>query len=241
MDARRIRRIVRNLLGNAIEHGEGKPITVTIDSNATAVAIAVRDHGIGMTRADADRVFDRFWRADPSRQRTTGGTGLGLAISLEDATLHAGWLNVWSAEGRGSCFRLTLPRSPRAPIESSPLAAPARRCAALVRRTRDERPPIDLDPLRLAVPEDAPVWSPWWARARRSDRAVGLRHHPADRLVQAGNRTDADDRRPPSSVRADPTDGAAATEIVERLHRGRHRPAGQLQGRPPVPERRVRA
>ncbi|THG30713.1 MtrAB system histidine kinase MtrB [Naasia lichenicola] len=124
MDARRIRRIVRNLLGNAIEHGEGKPITVTIDSNATAVAIAVRDHGIGMTRADADRVFDRFWRADPSRQRTTGGTGLGLAISLEDATLHAGWLNVWSAEGRGSCFRLTLPRSPRAPIESSPLPLP---------------------------------------------------------------------------------------------------------------------
>ena len=124
MDARRIRRIVRNLLGNAIEHGEGKPITVTIDSNATAVALAVRDHGIGMSRADAERVFDRFWRADPSRQRTTGGTGLGLAISLEDATLHSGWLNVWSEEGRGSCFRLTLPRSPRLPIESSPLALP---------------------------------------------------------------------------------------------------------------------
>jgi len=124
MDARRIRRIVRNLLGNAIEHGEGKPIIVTIDSNATAVALAVRDHGIGMSRADAERVFDRFWRADPSRQRTTGGTGLGLAISLEDASLHGGWLNVWSAEGRGSCFRLTLPRSAGVPIESSPLALP---------------------------------------------------------------------------------------------------------------------
>ncbi|HEY0260400.1 MAG TPA: MtrAB system histidine kinase MtrB [Lacisediminihabitans sp.] len=124
IDARRVRRILRNLLGNAIEHGEGRPIVVMVDSNATAVALAVRDYGIGMRDSDVSRVFDRFWRADPSRQRTIGGTGLGLAISLEDATLHDGWLDVWSEPGEGTCFRLTLPRERGIPIESSPLDLP---------------------------------------------------------------------------------------------------------------------
>ncbi len=124
VDARRIRRILRNLLGNAVEHGEGKPIEVLVDSNESAIAIAVRDWGIGMTAVEASRVFDRFWRADPSRQRTIGGTGLGLAISLEDAVLHNGWLEVWSEPGDGTCFRLTLPRERGSAIVSSPLALP---------------------------------------------------------------------------------------------------------------------
>ena len=124
IDARRIRRIVRNLLGNAIEHGEGRPIVVSIDSTATAVALAVRDYGIGMTPEAASRVFDRFWRADPSRKRTIGGTGLGLAISLEDAALHGGELELWSEPGAGSCFRLTLPRIKGRPIGVSPLPLP---------------------------------------------------------------------------------------------------------------------
>jgi two-component system sensor histidine kinase MtrB len=124
VDARRIRRVLRNLLGNAIEHGEGKPIVVMVDSNATAIALTVRDYGIGMKEADVSRVFDRFWRADPSRQRTIGGTGLGLAISLEDATLHHGWLEVWSELGAGTCFRLTLPRERGVPIVASPLELP---------------------------------------------------------------------------------------------------------------------
>ena len=124
IDARRIRRIVRNLLGNAIEHGEGRPIVVSIDSTATAVALAVRDYGIGMTPEAASRVFDRFWRADPSRKRTIGGTGLGLAISLEDAVLHGGELELWSEPGAGSCFRLTLPRLKGRPIGVSPLPLP---------------------------------------------------------------------------------------------------------------------
>jgi two-component system sensor histidine kinase MtrB len=110
VDPRRIRRIVRNLLGNAIEHGEGRPIVVSVDSNATAVALSVRDYGLGMSEADAARVFDRFWRGDPSRTRTIGGTGLGLAIALEDAVAHRGALEVWSREGRGTVFRLTIPR-----------------------------------------------------------------------------------------------------------------------------------
>src|SRR6185312_8430266 len=98
------------LLANAIDHGEGRPIEVHVDSDADAVAIAVRDHGIGMSATETQRVFDRFWRADPSRQRTMGGTGLGLAIAQEDATVHGGLLEVWSAPEQGSCFRLTLPR-----------------------------------------------------------------------------------------------------------------------------------
>ena len=124
VDSRRIRRILSNLLGNAIEHGEGRPIVVSVDSNQTAVAIAVRDHGVGMTRADVAKVFDRFWRADPSRKRTIGGTGLGLAISLEDAVLHDGWLEVWSEPAVGSCFRLTLPRVRGMAIMRSPLDLP---------------------------------------------------------------------------------------------------------------------
>ncbi|MDX2377054.1 MtrAB system histidine kinase MtrB [Microbacterium sp. LRZ72] len=121
MDARRVRRIVRNLLGNAIEHGEGRPIVVTVDSNASAVAIGVRDYGLGMRPGDAERVFDRFWRADPSRKRSIGGSGLGLSIALGDARLHGGSLAVWSEAGRGSNFVLTLPRQPGVPIDASPL------------------------------------------------------------------------------------------------------------------------
>lgn len=124
MDPRRIRRVVRNLLGNAIEHGEGRPIVVTVDSNEQAVALTVRDYGHGMTEADAQRVFDRFWRADPSRKRTIGGTGLGLAIALEDAQLHGGSLELWSVVGEGTCFRLTLPRVLGGVVTKSPLPLP---------------------------------------------------------------------------------------------------------------------
>lgn len=110
LDPRRVRRILRNLIGNAIEHGEGRPIVVTVDSTPQAVAVGVRDFGMGIRADDLDRVFDRFWRADPSRTRTLGGTGLGLAISLGDARLHGGDLAVWSEPGRGAHFVLTLPR-----------------------------------------------------------------------------------------------------------------------------------
>ena len=124
VDARRIRRILRNLLGNAVEHGEGREIEVTVDSNQNAVAIAVRDRGIGMAPSDVAKVFDRFWRADPSRKRTIGGTGLGLSISLEDANLHSGALEVWSQLTAGTCFRLTLPRRWGVPMGTSPLELP---------------------------------------------------------------------------------------------------------------------
>ena len=121
VDPRRIRRIVTNLVGNAIEHGEGNAVVVTIDSNQSAVALTVRDWGVGMSAEATEHVFDRFWRADPSRKRTLGGTGLGLAIALEDAAVHGGQLEVWSEAGVGTNFRLTLPRSEGAASFLSPL------------------------------------------------------------------------------------------------------------------------
>lgn len=121
VDARRVDRILRNLLTNAIEHGAGHPVLVQTGSNDGAVAVVVQDHGRGISPEDASRVFDRFWRADPSRARTLGGTGLGLSISVEDAHLHHGWLQAWGQVGEGAVFRLTLPRRPGGEIIRSPL------------------------------------------------------------------------------------------------------------------------
>ena len=121
VDARRIDRILRNLLTNAIEHGAGRPVLVQTAADADAVAVVVQDHGHGISPEAAERVFDRFWRADPSRARTLGGTGLGLSISAEDARLHDGWLQAWGQEGDGAVFRLTLPRRPGPVLVRSPL------------------------------------------------------------------------------------------------------------------------
>ena len=121
VDRRRVERILRNLLDNAVEHGEGRDVVVTVAGDRDAVAVVVRDHGVGFGPAEAQMVFDRFWRADPARARTTGGTGLGLAISLEDARLHNGWLQAWGEPGKGSVFRLTVPRAGGQELVGSPL------------------------------------------------------------------------------------------------------------------------
>ncbi|MDR7293871.1 MtrAB system histidine kinase MtrB [Pseudoglutamicibacter albus] len=121
MDPRRIERIIRNLILNAVEHGEGNPIEVLIAENSDAVAVAVRDHGIGLSEEDAVRVFERFWRKDPARARTTGGSGLGLSIARADARLHGGALEAWGKPGVGSTFRLTLPKTLGEKITVSPL------------------------------------------------------------------------------------------------------------------------
>jgi len=135
VDARRVERILRNLIGNAIEHGAGRPVEITLAANRSAAAVTVRDLGVGLSSAEAQHVFDRFWRADPSRVRTVGGSGLGLSISLEDARLHGGWLQVWGQPGAGAQFRLTLPLVAGSDLTSSPL--PLR--PAVVRRTGDPR------------------------------------------------------------------------------------------------------
>ena len=121
VDARRIERILRNLVVNAIEHGEGRPVTVRVDCDDDAVAVAVRDRGVGLAPSDVTMVFNRFWRGDPARARTTGGTGLGLSIALEDAHLHEGWLQAWGEPGGGCQFRLTVPRRPGRELTGSPI------------------------------------------------------------------------------------------------------------------------
>ena len=117
-DIRRVERILRNLLTNAIDHADGKPIEITIQYSENDVAVGVRDYGIGIEPHLLSRVFDRFWRADPSRARVRGGTGLGLSIALEDARLHNGELEAWGRPLYGAHFVLTLPRKEGSSIES---------------------------------------------------------------------------------------------------------------------------
>ena len=124
-DVRRVERIVRNLLTNAIDHaktdGRGAGIVIHVAGDEHAAAIAVRDYGVGLAAGESAMVFNRFWRADPARARTSGGTGLGLSISLEDTHLHGGWLQAWGSPGEGAQFRLTLPRRAGVPLRHSPL------------------------------------------------------------------------------------------------------------------------
>ena len=121
-DPRRVERIVRNLVLNAIEHGEGRPVIITVAADEESAALGVRDHGVGLKPGETALVFNRFWRADPARARSVGGTGLGLAIALEDARLHGGWLQAWGQPGQGSNFVLTLPRNAGTDVATFPVA-----------------------------------------------------------------------------------------------------------------------
>ncbi|MBA3574510.1 MAG: HAMP domain-containing histidine kinase [Pseudonocardiales bacterium] len=120
-DPRRIERVVRNLLANAIAHARSRRVEVIVAADDEAAALAVRDHGSGLHPGEAALVFNRFWRGDPARARRGGGTGLGLAIALEDAQLHGGWLQAWGEPDRGSQFRLTIPRRAGDDLRRSPI------------------------------------------------------------------------------------------------------------------------
>jgi two-component system, OmpR family, sensor histidine kinase MtrB len=127
-DVRRVERVVRNLVTNAIDHAhpDGKRtgiarVVIRVDGDEQAAAIAVRDYGVGLAPGESAMGFNRFWRADPARARTSGGTGLGLSISMEDTHLHGGWLQAWGRPGEGSQFRLTLPRRVGGSLRQSPL------------------------------------------------------------------------------------------------------------------------
>lgn len=126
VDSRRVERILRNLVTNAIDHALAddptEVVLVRLASDDEAAAITVRDHGVGLAPGEAAMVFNRFWRSDPARARTSGGTGLGLAIAQEDAHLHGGWLQAWGRSGQGAQFRLTLPRHAGATLRHSPLS-----------------------------------------------------------------------------------------------------------------------
>ncbi len=123
VDPRRVERVLRNLLANAIDHSEGKPVLIRMrgDVEANAVAVIVRDQGVGLRPGEEKLVFNRFWRSDPSRMRRSGGTGLGLSISVEDANLHEGKLEAWGELGIGASFRLTLPLVRGKKMGASPL------------------------------------------------------------------------------------------------------------------------
>jgi two-component system, OmpR family, sensor histidine kinase MtrB len=121
VDPRRVERIVRNLVANAVDHGEGRPVRVELGCDEHTVAVLVRDHGVGLRPGEAELVFNRFWRAEESRARRSGGSGLGLSIAVEDARLHGGWLQAWGEIGQGAAFRLTLPRVVGGTVEDSPL------------------------------------------------------------------------------------------------------------------------
>ena len=135
VDPRRVERVLRNLLANAIDHSEGKPVLIRMrgDVDANAVGIVVRDQGVGLRPGEEKLVFNRFWRSDPSRMRRSGGTGLGLSISVEDANLHDGKLEAWGELGVGASFRLTLPLVRGRKLGPSPLSLepPKRRGAPL--------------------------------------------------------------------------------------------------------------
>ena len=122
IDERRIERVIRNLVVNAIEHADGTTVTITVAATETDVACRVRDRGVGMTQEVADHVFDRFYRADTARARTTGGTGLGLAIATEDVAIHGGRLQAYGEPGKGASFLMTLPKRAGEEIASRPLA-----------------------------------------------------------------------------------------------------------------------
>ncbi|WP_125078022.1 MtrAB system histidine kinase MtrB [Mycobacterium sp. P7213] len=137
VDPRRVERILRNLIANAIDHAEHKPVVIRMAADEDTVAVTVRDHGVGLRPGEEKLVFSRFWRADPSRVRRSGGTGLGLAISVEDARLHQGRLEAWGEPGKGACFRLTLPLVRGHKVTTSPL--PMKPVSAAERRERRQR------------------------------------------------------------------------------------------------------
>ncbi len=157
VDPRRVERIVRNLVANALDHGEGRPVRIQLACDEHAVAVLVRDHGVGLRPGEAGLVFNRFWRAEESRARRSGGTGLGLSIAIEDARLHGGWLQAWGEIGEGAAFRLTLPRTTGDTLTSSPLPlGPDDRPGA------DARPPgviASVPTPPLGWPVAIPSWS----------------------------------------------------------------------------------
>ncbi|MDQ6688112.1 MAG: ATP-binding protein [Actinomycetota bacterium] len=102
---------VSNLVANAVAYSPvGSSVLVSAKSEDSTADISVTDRGIGIPAKEIDRIFERFYRVDPARHRSTGGTGLGLSIVKHVAASHGGDVRVWSVEGQGSTFTLTLPR-----------------------------------------------------------------------------------------------------------------------------------
>ncbi|MFI7545398.1 sensor histidine kinase [Actinoplanes sp. NPDC049599] len=120
-DPDRLRQVLGNLLTNALRYTDaGGHVLVRVREVDGAAVLTVRDTGVGMSPADLARVFDRFWRADPARQRATGGTGLGLTIAQRIVRDHQGRITVTSEPGDGTTFSVHLPLSARATVSAVP-------------------------------------------------------------------------------------------------------------------------
>jgi signal transduction histidine kinase len=117
-DRERVGQVLRNLLDNAIRHTpEGGSVTVAARDEGVEIELRVRDSGAGIPPEHLPNIFERFYRADSSRTRSTGGAGLGLSIARQLVELHGGRIRAESAEGEGSTFYFTLPKSPAAQPE----------------------------------------------------------------------------------------------------------------------------
>ncbi|VFA99293.1 Signal-transduction histidine kinase senX3 [Nocardia cyriacigeorgica] len=168
------------------------------DSEANAVAMVVRDQGVGLRPGEEKLVFSRFWRSDPSRMRRSGGTGLGLSISVEDANLHDGKLEAWGELGVGASFRLTLPLVRGRKMGKSPLPLEPG-----VRKVRGnaELPAADADTAQAAAgPAMSEAGGPGAAEAQTSE---------PDRESDAATSVPADDAQ--ADQTGAPADGASGT------------------------------
>ena len=239
VDRRRVERILRNILVNAVEHGEGKDVVVTCAIDSAAVAVSVRDYGVGLRPGEEQRVFERFWRADPARARTTGGTGLGLAISLEDARLHGGWLQAWGERGKGSVFRLTLPRVAGQELAGSPLPLGPDEAEIAAGLSAAEavpggRPDEVASPVASPHPSACggyacwPPWSPRWQAASACP--------PTARPQQFTASPQASARRPRTSSACSPPGRSRGESVPDRAGiPDRQRQLSDLQHRPGIP------
>ena len=255
VDPRRVERIVRNLVANAIDHSEAKPVRVMLGADEHAVAVVVRDHGVGLRPGEASLVFNRFWRAEESRARRTGGTGLGLSIAVEDARLHGGWLQAWGEPGKGAVFRLTLPRDGGDVLESSPLPlgperdtprrptgrhvgpdaaaglGAGRRAMACLPGARDDRSCADNTVPATFSAHDRPA-----GRGRRSSvlGLAGCASVPDSSPVQVLRQVGGDEAAPPRRPRRRQQPARPRPRLRHRL-RQQHR---QARRRPRVPRPR---
>lgn len=111
-DSDRLVVALNNLMSNAITYSpENSQVGIGVLSRGPFVEISIADQGIGMTKEETERVFERFYRTDQARSRTTGGTGLGLAIVKHIIAHHGGDIRVWSALGKGSTFTIRIPEA----------------------------------------------------------------------------------------------------------------------------------
>ncbi|MFF7752417.1 MtrAB system histidine kinase MtrB [Streptomyces sp. NPDC007971] len=235
-DARRLERVLRNLVVNAVEHGEGRDVVVKLAAAGGAVAVAVRDYGVGLKPGEATRVFSRFWRADPARARTTGGTGLGLSIALEDARLHGGWLQAWGEPGGGSQFRLTLPRTADEPLRGSPIPLEPKDSrrnrgldeAGLPGGGEEKRATVPVQPGGQvpSLPPRSPMASSLAAVTSSAGPTALPGHGNGARVVSrpAGGARRTDDR--PAAGQADDTHESLPDPAGDDTHQGLPDPAG---------------